>query len=48
MQTRRADVMIILFSRNICYCGPPRTMDSVEKILAGLNVNEELINKEAV
>jgi ferredoxin-NADP reductase len=36
------------FGRNIYLCGPPKMMDSVEKILAGLNVDEKLIIKEAV
>ena len=36
------------FNKNIYLCGPPPMMESVEKILSGLNVNEKLIIKEAV
>jgi len=39
---------IINFNKNIYLCGPPPMMEAVEKILAGLNVDEKRIIKEAV
>ncbi|MCU0413979.1 MAG: hypothetical protein MUE91_06215 [Ignavibacteriaceae bacterium] len=36
------------FSKNFYVCGPPPMMDTVEKILANLHVDEKLIIKEAV
>jgi len=36
------------FNRNIYLCGPPPMMEAVEKILSDLNVDENLIIKEAV
>ena len=36
------------FNRYIYLCGPPPMMDTVEKILSDLNVDERLIIKEAV
>ena len=36
------------FTTNIYLCGPPPMMDSVEKILSDIKVDERLIIKEAV